>query len=60
MLRDSPYAPKHAYIEIINFDELAAETTVKLIVAKIMNPSSKKYDVNFLLKINSIDVSTQE
>ena len=59
-LRTSPYAPKHAYIEILNFEELPAETNVKLVLGKIMNPSSKKYDVNFLLKINRMDASTRE
>ena len=60
MLRTSPYAPNFAYIEIINFDTVAASTNVKIIMAKIKNPTSKKYDVNFILKVNTITVSNKE
>ena len=60
ILRTSPYAPNYAYVEIINFDTVAASTDVKVIMAKVKNPTSKKYDINFLLKINTITVSNKE
>ena len=60
ILRTSPYAPNYAYVEVINFDTVAASTDVKIIMAKIKNPTSKKYDINYLLKINTISVSNKE
>ena len=60
MLRPAPFTPRYAYVEIINFDTVAASTNVKIIMAKVMNPSSKKYDVNWLLQVNTITVATKE
>ena len=60
MLRPAPFTPRYAYVEIINFDTVAASTNVKVIMAKVMNPSSKKYDVNWLLQVNTITVATKE
>ena len=58
-LRTSPYAPKYVYIEVIDFDEVAAGDTLNLIIAKVNNPASKKYDINFLLQINKMVISTR-
>lgn len=60
VLRISPYAPKHAFVEIINFDTIPASTNFEVIMAKIMNPASKKYDINFLLQVNTISIATRE
>lgn len=60
ILRTSPFAPNDAVVEVINFDTVAASTDVKIIMAKVKNPSSKKYDINFNLRINKITVSTKE
>ena len=59
-LRNSPYSPKYAYIEVVNFDSIPADTNMKVIVAKITNPGSKNYDINFILKINTMKASTRE
>ena len=58
-LRDSPYAPKFVYVEIINFNLMPAYTNVKIVMAKIFNPVPQKYDVNFMLQINSINAATK-
>lgn len=58
-LRTSPNTPKYAYVEVINFNLLPASTNVKIIMAKIVNPVPQKFDVNFILRINSITVATK-
>ena len=58
-LRTAPYTPKYVYVEVIDFAQLPANTNVKIIMAKIVNPVPQKYDVNFLLQINSQTVSTK-
>jgi hypothetical protein len=59
-LRTSPNTPKFAYVEVVNFNALPANTNVKIVMAKIVNPVPQKYDINFLLRINSITVATRE
>ena len=56
----SPYSPKHTFVEIINFDALPASTNAKIIMAKIKNPANKEIDINFLIKIVTIDPTTRE
>ena len=60
ILRPSPFKPKFAYVEIINFDAISASTNVKVIMAKILNPVSQKYDINWLLQINAITIASRE
>lgn len=58
-LRDSPYTPRFATVEVINFNLLPANTNVKIVMAKIVNPVSQKFDINFVLRINSATIATK-
>ena len=59
MLRTSPFTPNYVVVEIINFDTVAAGTDVKVVMGKIMNPNIQKYDVNFMVQVNTMTVSSR-
>lgn len=48
----------HVWIEIINFDTIAIGEKFRVFIAKIKNPNNKQIDVDFLLKINTVSVTT--
>ena len=52
--------PSYAYVEIINFDTIAASESLNVIMAKIMNPGTLQKDINFQLKVTTMKFSTKE
>ena len=45
-------------MEVVNFAAIPAGGKMRLFLAKVKNPSVKQIDIDFVLKINKIDVST--
>lgn len=48
------------YVEIINFDSIAAGKKIRVFLGKIKNPATKIIDMNFNLKINYFNPTTFE
>lgn len=48
----------YSWIEVINFAAIPAGGILRVIIGKITNPSLKQIDINFLLKVNTLAVST--
>lgn len=48
----------HSWIEVINFAAIPAGAILRVIIGKVANPSLKQIDINFLLRVNTIAVST--
>ena len=48
----------YTWIEITNFASIPASAVLRVIMGKIRNPASNQIDINFLLKVNTLTVST--
>ena len=48
----------HTWIEVINFAAIPAGGILRIIVAKITNPSLKQIDINFMLRVRTLAVAT--
>lgn len=48
----------NVWVEIINFDSVPAGGMMKLIMAKVKNPNSKQIDIDFTLKVNTVNPTT--
>jgi hypothetical protein len=57
-LRPSSGAPTPVWVEIINFQSVPANGNFQIIMGRILNPASIRVDINFCVKINTINPST--
>lgn len=48
----------YSWIEIINFAAIPAGGIIRVIIAKITNPSLKQIDINFMLKVKTLSVAS--
>lgn len=48
----------HSWIEIVNFAAVPAGAVLRVIIGKVANPSLKQIDINFLLRVSTLAVST--
>jgi hypothetical protein len=58
-LRSSSVSPTPVGVEIMNFQSIPALGIMQIIMGKILNPSSITVDVNFVIKITTINPVTQ-
>lgn len=48
----------YTWIEIINFDVVPAGGILRVIIGKVANPALKQIDINFMLKVKTLQVSS--
>jgi hypothetical protein len=48
----------YTWIEVINFADIPAGAVLRVIIGKITNPSLKQIDINFLLRVKTLTVSS--
>jgi hypothetical protein len=48
----------NTWIEVVNFASIPAGSVLRVIIGKITNPSLKQIDINFLLKVKTLTVSS--
>lgn len=58
-LRPSSGAPTPVWVEIINFQSFPANGNMQLVMGKITNPTTVNVDINFILKINTRNPTTE-
>lgn len=57
-IRISTVNSYYAWVEIVNFDAIPAGGVLRVVIGKVTNPSSQQIDINFMLKINTLEISS--
>ena len=49
----------YTWVEIINFNTISAGQVLRVMIGKVVNPASKQFDINFLIKVNTITAASK-